>query len=134
MKLFNCLGFESIPTLVGERFSIQFFPMQSAIRQMPIHQGEESIIVTPLNEMGEFVQNQVIQAKHRLLCDFELEPDARASDSDLNPSQAVRQMRERRIPEGDDDEQIVERVCRLEEVAAEHFELVKEVSQIVAEA
>lgn len=86
--------------------------------------------MTPLNEMGEFVQNQVIQAKHRLLCDFELEPDARASDSDLNPSQAVRQMRERRIPEGDDDEQIVERVCRLEEVAAEHFELVKEVSQI----
>src|SRR5947209_4683914 len=43
---------------------------------MSVHQREKSIIVMPLNKVGEFMNDQVFEALHRLLCKFEVQPDA----------------------------------------------------------
>ena len=42
---------------------------------MLIHQGDEPVVVMPLHQMRQFVDDDVFKALRRLLGEFEIQPD-----------------------------------------------------------
>ena len=50
--------------------------MQPPVRQMLVHERREAIVMMPLDEMHEFVDDDVFEALDRLLGEFEVQPDA----------------------------------------------------------
>src|ERR1700693_1460406 len=59
--------------------------MKPPVGQVSVHERQKSIAVIPLDEVSQFVDNQVIEALHRLFCEFEVEPDATGVDVAASP-------------------------------------------------
>ncbi len=65
-----------LPLFVAQRSAIQFLANQPPVGQISIHQRLETVIVVALQQMQEFVNNDVLQTLRRLLDQFQVEPDA----------------------------------------------------------
>ena len=61
---------------MGKRRSVQLLLMQAPLRKVFVHDRDETIVVMPLGQVREFVNNDVLDALHRLLSEFEVQPDA----------------------------------------------------------
>ena len=66
---------------MGKRRSIQLLSMQTPLRQVLVHDRDEPIVMVPLDEVHEFVDNYIFEALRRLLSEFEVQPDATSFDS-----------------------------------------------------
>src|ERR1051325_11334308 len=64
------------PGSVRQWFSVQLLPVLSPLRQVFIHERHEAFIVVSLNQMHEFMDNDVFEALDRLFGQFEIQPDA----------------------------------------------------------
>jgi hypothetical protein len=69
------------PTLLGKRRSIQLLSMQTPLRQVLVHDRDEAIVMMPLGEMHEFVNNDILETLYRLLSEFEVQLDATSFDA-----------------------------------------------------
>ena len=50
--------------------------MQPPLRHVFVHDRDEAIVMMPLDEMSEFVDDEIFQALHLLLGELEVQPDA----------------------------------------------------------
>jgi hypothetical protein len=50
--------------------------MQTPLWQVFVHDRDEAIVMMPLDEMDEFVHNDIFEALYRLLSEFEIQPNA----------------------------------------------------------
>jgi hypothetical protein len=73
------------PSLVGKRLGIQFLPMQSPLRHVLVHDRDEAIVMMPFIQMHEFMDGDVLQALHRLLREFEVQPNPTNFDIAASP-------------------------------------------------
>ena len=55
--------------------------MQTPLRQVLVHDRDEVLVMMPLDEMNEFVHNDIFEALYRLLSEFEVQPDATCFDA-----------------------------------------------------
>jgi hypothetical protein len=55
--------------------------MQAPLRQVLVHDRCKVIIMMALDEMHEFVNNDIFETLHRLLSEFEIQPDATSFDA-----------------------------------------------------
>jgi hypothetical protein len=51
---------------------IQLLSVQAPMRHMLVHDGDETIVMMPLDEMGEFVNDNVLQALYRFLYELKV--------------------------------------------------------------
>jgi len=65
---------------MGERSGIQLVPMQSPLRQGFVHDRHEPVVMVPLQQMHQFVDDKIFQALHRLFHQFEVQPDTAGLD------------------------------------------------------
>ena len=49
--------------------------MQPPVRQMLVHERREAVVMMPLNEMHEFVDDDGFEAVDRLFGEFEVQPN-----------------------------------------------------------
>jgi hypothetical protein len=71
----------AVPSLLAKRRSIQLSSTQTPLRQVLFHDRDEAIVMMPLDEMDEFVNNDILKALQRLLSEFEVQPDATSFDA-----------------------------------------------------
>lgn len=50
------------PMLVGQRHRVQFLAAQPPLGQVLVHERDETVVVLPLDEVGEFVDENVFEA------------------------------------------------------------------------
>lgn len=50
--------------------------MQAPVRQVLIYDRNETVVMTSLDEMGEFVNDHIFDTVHGLLDEFEVQPNA----------------------------------------------------------
>jgi hypothetical protein len=55
--------------------------MQTPLRQVLVHDRDEVIVMMPLDEVREFVNNDIFKALHRLLSEFEVQPNSTSLDA-----------------------------------------------------
>jgi hypothetical protein len=55
--------------------------MQTPLRQVLVHYRNEPIVMMPVDEVHEFVNHDIFEALHRLLGEFEIQPDATSFDA-----------------------------------------------------
>ena len=70
LKTTAALGIhESVtPGIMCKRCGIELLPMEPPLRQVLVHNREETIIVMFFNQMRQFVDNNIFQTPYRLLC------------------------------------------------------------------
>jgi hypothetical protein len=59
--------------------------MQTPLRQVPVHDRNEVIVMISFDEVHEFVNNDIFEALYRLLSEFEIQPDATSFDATGSP-------------------------------------------------
>lgn len=69
-----------LPLLVAEGESVQCILPDSPVGEESIHQGFEIVVVVLFQEMQQFVDDDVFKAVFRLLCQFQVDPDALGED------------------------------------------------------
>jgi hypothetical protein len=69
----------SDPSFLGKRRSIQLPSIQTPLRHVLVHDRDEMIIVMPLDEVHEFVKDDIFEALHRLFGEFKFSQIRRAS-------------------------------------------------------
>ena len=57
---------------MGKRRRIQLLSMQPPMRQVLVKDRDEAIVMAPLDEMSEFVYDEILQAQRRLFGEFEV--------------------------------------------------------------
>ena len=68
-----CLPHKSVtPIRMGQRSGIQFVPTGSPMRQEIIHQRDKVVVMMALQQMNQFVDDNIFEALHRLLGKFEV--------------------------------------------------------------
>jgi hypothetical protein len=60
---------------MSERRRIQLVPMLTPQRHVLVHHLGEEIVVAPFDEVDELVDDQVLEAPHGLLHEFQIQPD-----------------------------------------------------------
>jgi hypothetical protein len=50
-----------VPSLICERRGIEFLPMAPPLRHVPVHDCEETLIMMSLDQMREFVDDDVLE-------------------------------------------------------------------------
>ena len=68
-----------------ERRLVQCLPMESPLRHMSMHQGHESVVMMPFNQVRQFVKDDVLQALHGLLRELQIQPNTPAVDAASAP-------------------------------------------------
>ena len=68
------------PQLVPERRAIQFFANQPPVGQITVHQRLEPVVMVPLQQVREFVNDDVFQATRRLFDQFQIQLNAAGAD------------------------------------------------------
>ncbi len=68
------------PSLMGKRRGVQLLPMQAPLRQAFVHDRHEPVVVVPLHQVHQFVDDQVFEALHRLLRQLQVQPDTAGVD------------------------------------------------------
>ena len=64
------------PARVSERRGIQFLPVLTPQRQMLVHHLGKKMVVTPLDEVDELMDDQVLETPRGLLRKLEIQPDS----------------------------------------------------------
>ena len=68
-----------------ERCRVQYLAMVPPMWQVAVHQGHESLVVMPFNEVRQFVDEEVLEALRGLLGEFEVQPDAPGATAARTP-------------------------------------------------
>ena len=63
------------PFLMRERQAVQYLPILPPIRHVNVHEAGESIVVPSLDQVREFVCNDVFEAWPRLLGEVSIQAD-----------------------------------------------------------
>lgn len=62
------------------RAAVQAVPGTSPVRQKPVHQRRKPLVVVPLQQVHQFMHNDVLQAPGRFLGQFQIDPDPAGID------------------------------------------------------
>jgi hypothetical protein len=64
------------PSLVGKWSSIQLIPSLPPVRHESVHQLDKSLVVPPLQEMGQFMDDDVLNATRVFRNELKVEPES----------------------------------------------------------
>jgi len=82
-----CRAVSSVsPLLMRERRAVQLITMNTPRREQRIHPLHESVVVMPLVQMHQLVDQHVLQAPHWLLDEFQVQPNAPRRDVAASPA------------------------------------------------
>ena len=60
------------PIIVSKRLGIQNLPVLAPVGEMTIHQRDEPVIVMPLDQVRQFVDEDVFEAWGWFLCELKI--------------------------------------------------------------
>ena len=70
-------GRDSVPpTLMGERGRVQLLAAGTPLWQVLIHERDEAAVVVAFQQVHQLVDDDVLQALHRLLGQLQVDPDS----------------------------------------------------------
>ena len=58
---------------VSKRRTVEFIPVHAPLRHEPVHQISKTMVVTILDQVNRFVHKDVLQARSRLLGQFDID-------------------------------------------------------------